>query len=125
MLVREYERERCKNTPADVELACQKLKEYAQKNKKTTPEFRDLGETEASTPHSREYSIECRFDGKVTTASAPDKREAKCKAAKAMLDLLTKVCKTKTKTQPVSKKCTKKVAKKVANPAPARKVKKQ
>ena len=115
-LVREYEQDKTKKSLGDIDAACQKLKEYAQKNKKTTPEFHDLGETENSTPRAREYAIECRFDGKVATASAPDKREAKCKCAKMMLDMLTKVCKSKPKVAPVSKKCTKQVAKKVAKP---------
>ena len=121
MLMREYEREKYKRDFGDVELACQKLKEYAQKNKKTNPEFRDLGETEKSTPQAREYAIECRFDGKCTTASAPDKREAKCKSAKMMLDMLIKVCKPKQKSAPVLKKRIKKVVKKAA---PAKSTKK-
>lgn len=119
-LMREYEREKSKSEQGEADLACQKLKEYAQKNKKPTPEFRDLGETENSTPRVREYAIECRFDGKTVTAAAPDKREAKCKSAKAMLDMITKVSKPKPKAAPVSKKCTKKVAKKVAKPATAK-----
>ena len=119
-LTREYEKEKSKKDLESANLACQKLKEYAQKNKKTTPEFRDLGETENSTPRAREYAIECRFDGKTTAASALDKREAKCKAAKKMLDLLIKVCKEKAKNTPVSKKCARKVAKKVTKPAPAK-----
>ena len=123
-LIREYERERSKASIGNTELACQKLKEYSQKNKKPTPEFRDLGETENSTARAREYAIECRFDGKITTAAAPDKREARCKAAKAMLDMLTKVSKTQEKSTPVSKKCTKKVVKKVSNPAQKKIVKK-
>jgi ribonuclease-3 len=123
-LIREYERERSKASIGNTELACQKLKEYSQKNKKPTPEFRDLGETENSTARAREYAIECRFDGKITTAAAPDKREARCKAAKAMLDMLTKVSKTQEKSTPVSKKCTKKVVKKVNKPAQKKIVKK-
>ena len=123
-LVREYEREKSKMSLGDSELACQKLKEYSQKSKKTTPEFRDLGETENSTARAREYAIECRFDGKTTTAYAPDKREAKCKAAKAMLDMLTKVDKSQAKSAPVSKKCTKNVIKKVAKPQQKRAIKK-
>lgn len=123
-LVREYQKDKNKSEQTDAGLACQKLKEYAQKNKKTTPEFRDLGETENSTPRAREYAVECRFDGKITAAAAPDKREAKCKAAKKMLDLLTKVCRQRAKNAPVSKKCVKRVAKKVSKPAPAKMAKK-
>ena len=123
-LVREYQKDKNKSELTDAGLACQKLKEYAQKNKKTTPEFRDLGETENSTPRAREYAVECRFDGKITAAAAPDKREAKCKAAKKMLDLLTKVCRQRAKNAPVSKKCVKRVAKKVSKPAPAKMAKK-
>ncbi len=123
-LIREYEKEKTKGEGATLLIACQKLKEYAQKNKKPSPEFHDLGETDASTPRAREYAVECRFDGKCTTAAAPDKREAKCKAAKTMLDSLTKVCKPKVKTPPVSKKCVKRVTKKVTKPELAKMAKK-
>lgn len=124
-LIREFEREKNKKDLDGASLACQKLKEYAQKNKKPSPEFRDLGETENSTPRAREYSVECRFDGKTAIAAAPDKREAKSKAAKIMLDSLTKVCKPKEKSAPVSKKCEKPIAKKVTKTAQKKATKKQ
>lgn len=67
-------------------LSVQKLKEYAAKAKKPSPEFRDLGETPNSTPSSREYEIECRFLEMVARACSYGKREAKALAAEKILE---------------------------------------
>ena len=67
------------------------LKMLANKNKQPSPEFRDLGETPASTPTSREYMIECRCMGKVATATGKSKQDARVLAAKKVLEQLTKV----------------------------------
>ena len=76
-----------------------KLKEYAQRNKKTTPEFRDLGETENSTESVREYEIECRFDGMQATGTAPDKHTAKAIAADKILKMTKKTVNRRIKPQ--------------------------
>ena len=64
------------------------LKNLATKNKQPSPQFRDLGETDKSTPSSREYSIECRFMGVSATASAKSKQLARTYAAQNVLDQL-------------------------------------
>jgi dsRNA-specific ribonuclease len=124
-LIREYEREKCKNTLGDVELACQKLKEHAQKSKKTTPEFRDLGETDGSTPQSREYAIECRFDGMSAVGRAADKHEAKAIAADKILKMTEKSEKQQKPSRKAGSEKTEKTARKSrpvlnkrANPKP-------
>lgn len=61
------------------------LKNYATAHKKPSPEFRDLGETSASSPASREYTIECRCMGKVAVATGKSKQEARATAAKKVL----------------------------------------
>lgn len=90
-------------------LSVQKLKEYAAKEKKPTPEFRDLGETPKSTPSAREYEIECRFLGYSAKACAYGKREAKALAAEKILQQIEKENSKKTakKTASVQKKTTK------------------
>ena len=65
--------------------ALQKLKEIAVGKKIPSPEFRDLGESEKSTPSAKEYVIECRFSGVSAIATASEKREAKLKSAAAVL----------------------------------------
>jgi len=71
------------------------LREYASKNKKPSPEFRDLGETARSNANVREYIIECRFMGKSTVGTAQSKQEARAIAAGEMLAELTKTKKEK------------------------------
>lgn len=81
------------------------LKNLAIKNKQPSPEFRDLGETSASTPASREYKIECRCMGKSASAIAKSKQEARALAAeKVLAELLPK------KTPDIKKNGTKRVA---------------
>ena len=101
-------------------LSVQKLKEYAAKEKKPTPEFRDLGETPNSTPMAREYEIECRFLGFSAKACAYGKREAKAMAAEKILQEIEKQNskETQKKSRPVQKKASQPKAKK---PYPAQK----
>lgn len=64
-----------------------KLKALAVKNKQPSPEFRDLGESEKSTPASREFIIECRLMGKSASATGNSKQEARAKAAEKLLSI--------------------------------------
>ena len=64
-----------------------KLKALAVKNKQPSPEFRDLGESEKSTPASREFVIECRLMGKSACAMGNSKQEARAKAAEKLLSI--------------------------------------
>ena len=105
-LVAEYDRACSFAAREKGAVAVQKLKEYASKNKKTSAEFRDLGE-KTTNGNIKEYEIECRFSDFSTRASAADKRTAKAMAAEKMLSLLTvpqKKAKESNKTAPVSKK---------------------
>jgi dsRNA-specific ribonuclease len=65
------------------------LKSMAAKNKQPSPEFRDLGETEKSTPSMREYAVECRCMGQSATATAQSKQQARALAAEKVIKLLT------------------------------------
>ena len=65
------------------------LKGMAAKNKQPSPEFRDLGETEKSTPSMREYAVECRCMGQTATATAQSKQQARALAAEKVIKLLT------------------------------------
>ena len=64
-----------------------KLKALAVKNKQPSPEFRDLGESERSTPASRDFVIECRLMGKSASAMGNSKQEARAKAAEKLLGI--------------------------------------
>lgn len=64
------------------------LKSHAAKHKSPSPEFRDLGETPASTVNSREFMIECRCMGVSATATAKSKQEARVLAAEKVLSAL-------------------------------------
>ena len=66
------------------------LKMLASKQKQPSPEFRDLGETPASTPSSREFMIECRCMGKIATAIGKSKQEARASSAEKVLNDLAK-----------------------------------
>ncbi len=105
-LICEFEKLKVMTASAEAVLSVQKLKEYASKEKKTSPEFRDLGETQDSTPTSREYEIECRFLGYVARARAYGKREAKALAAEKILQEIEKQKSKRTAKQskPVQKK---------------------
>ena len=65
------------------------LKGMAAKNKQPSPEFRDLGETEKSTPSMREYAVECRCMGQAATATAQSKQQARALAAEKVINILS------------------------------------
>lgn len=65
------------------------LKMLASKQKQPSPEFRDLGETPASTPSSREFMIECRCMGASAVGQGKSKQEARIVAAQKVLEALT------------------------------------
>ncbi len=67
-----------------------KIKEYATKNKLPSAQFRDLGETEKSTLAAKEYAIECRFAEKSAIGVGPSKKDARAKAAEAVLSEIEK-----------------------------------
>ncbi len=85
-LIAEYE----KTSAPDSTDVMQSLRKLAKENKKPSPEFKDLGETAASTEKRREYSVECRFMNSVTQGVGQGKRDAKDDAARKMLALLEK-----------------------------------
>ncbi len=74
-----------RNVPVPDAQAIVKLKEYARAHKIMPPTFRDLGETERSTPVLREYAVMCSLGEVSATASAPDKSGARCAAAEKVL----------------------------------------
>ncbi|MBO5101223.1 MAG: hypothetical protein J6C39_01685 [Clostridia bacterium] len=65
-----------------------RLKEYAQKNKLPSPEFRDLGESESSTESEREYVVECRLSGASARGVGKSKQDARAFACQALLEAL-------------------------------------
>ncbi len=71
------------------------LRRLASKHKKTSPEFRDLGETKSSTPKCKEYLIECRFSGFSAVGTGESKHDAKVSAATNLLNELDSKKKTK------------------------------
>ena len=73
-----------KASPSAIE-ALTKLKAYAQSSKLTSPEFRDMGETETSNERAREYKVECRFAGKSAFGIGPSKQDARAVAAELVL----------------------------------------
>ncbi len=62
-----------------------KLKEYARSTKSISPTFRDLGETEKSTPVLREYAVMCSLGEVSAIGVAHDKSSARCAAAQKVL----------------------------------------
>ena len=76
------------------------LKKLAIQQKQPSPEFRDLGETPASTVSSREFMIECRCMGKTATCVGKSKQEARALAAEKVLLLLS----PKKESQPTRRK---------------------
>lgn len=82
-LVKEDE---AKNAPTpDMQV---KLRELCLKESKTSPEWRDLGETDGSTVSTPEFAIECRALGKTAVGKGRSKQEARSAAAKQILDLV-------------------------------------
>ena len=73
-----------------------KLREYSRTSHVAPPTFRDMGETESSTPARREYSVLCRISDVEALAVAEDKSTARCAAAEKVLKLLSDKSKPKT-----------------------------
>ena len=80
--------------------ALAKLKEYAKSKKLSSPAFRDMGETEKSTPAVREFAVMCTFSGHEAIGVAEDKSSARALAAgRVLADIRKEVAKVK-KTPP-------------------------
>ena len=71
-------------------IAPQKLREMAKRDDKPLPIFRDLGESDKSTPLVREYMIVCSFNGIEKIGMASDKCTARQRAASLVLAELEK-----------------------------------
>jgi ribonuclease-3 len=78
-----------KKTPIPDAQAIVKLKELARQKKSASPVFRDLGETEKSTPVLREYAVMCSLGEISAIGVAQDKSGARCAAAEKVLARLT------------------------------------
>ena len=74
-----------KKAPIPDEQSIVKLKEYARSKKSVSPAFRDLGETEKSTPVLREYAVMCSLGDISAVGVAQDKSSARCVAAHKVL----------------------------------------
>ncbi len=72
------------NKPSSV----QTLREYAVKERKPSPEYRDLGECSDTSSKSKSYKIECRFLGYTASGIAGSKSDAKLIAAEEILKLV-------------------------------------
>ena len=92
-----------RNAPIPDAQSIVKLKEYARLQKCASPTFRDLGETEKSTPVLREYAIMCTVGDVSETGIAHDKSSARCAAAEKVLAKLMPE-KSKPKVAPAKKK---------------------
>ena len=77
--------------------AVQKLREYSRTSHIAPPTFRDMGETDGSTPNRREYSVMCRVSDIEASAVAEDKSTARCAAAEKALLLIKERAKQKVK----------------------------
>lgn len=75
-----------KQTKADPAVVAQRLRELGSKNKVPSAEYRDLGETENSTVNVKEYAVECRFMGRVATATGLSKQDARAAAGLKILE---------------------------------------
>lgn len=82
--------EKRKNAPVPDDQAIAKLKAYARSRKLPSPEFRDMGETEASTPSLRQYAVMCSFAGMERTGVAYDKSGARSAAAELVMAEINK-----------------------------------
>ena len=65
--------------------ALAKLKEYAKSKKMSMPAFKDMGETDKSTPHMREFAVMCTFSGFEAVGVGHDKSTARTVAACGVL----------------------------------------
>ena len=94
----------------DITDAISKLREYAKSKKVIAPTFRDMGETERSTPGVREYAVMCSFMGHEEIGVAKDKSTARAIAAASLYSKLKRASekreskKTDTKSAPRVKK---------------------
>ena len=76
------------DTQKKSDAALTRLKEYASKEHKPSPEFKDLGESVFSKTDSPEYEVECRFLGISAVGKAATKRDAKIDSAEKLLAIL-------------------------------------
>ena len=79
-----------KQATEETQTSLKKLRELAAKEKKPSPEFRDLGESARSSAASREYEVECRCMGYSAIGKGIDKSLAKAEAAASVLSLIKK-----------------------------------
>ncbi len=78
-----------KQLPEHDSSAPTRLRALAISKKAASPEWRDLGETEASTENAKEFSIECRAMGITAKGIGASKQEARARAAEAILNELS------------------------------------
>ncbi len=98
ILVAEEEKSKQKVTKKQAQMSpVQKLREYAAKNKKPSPEYRDHGEISDSSSKTKKFKIECRFAGLTAFGTAESKATAKLIAAEEVLSLLKSTEKKKKK----------------------------
>ena len=71
------------------------LREYARSNKLTVPSYKDMGETDRSTPALREYAVRCNFHGKESLGVGADKSIARAISAGKMLESVKGMNKSK------------------------------
>ena len=64
------------------------LRSYSAKSKLKAPEFCDLGESEKSDSYAREYLFSCKVGAYEEIGKGRSKSEARCAAAKSMLNRL-------------------------------------
>ncbi len=96
-LVREDEESRAPSVDFQI-----RLRETCAKEKKSSPEWRDLGETSDSTKKTPIFEIECRALGKSAVGRGRSKQEARSAAAKAILEQFMVKNKENTKKKPKS-----------------------
>ena len=84
-LIEEEKEDQEKKAKETASQSIQRLREISVREKKPSPEFRDLGESARSTSTKKEYEVECRFMGLSKVGRGPDKRSAKAEAADAVL----------------------------------------
>ena len=100
MLQLEEKRSTAKHPDAKAQLL---LKEYARSNKKASPIFKDMGETDASVPELPEYAVSCIFQGFEAIGRGVDKSEARSDAAERILNMIKKKSESVAKRTPQKK----------------------
>lgn len=111
-LIREEEKRL--NPKLDPKIVSERLKELAKKNKKPSPEFRDLGERDGK------FFVECRFMGKSAVGNGVGKRDAKEAAAEAIFKLFAPAKPKSEAKKPAVKNAVKLEAKNTAKTAPTK-----